>query len=314
MNQEKITKVFMTGCIRSGTTFLANYLNGVDKCVFLRDSFMAIFRASSGIKSFTEVLPIRTRNILLFNLKSEMVAKNVDKLNELTISQFSTPEELFNLAMELLIETDTKVFGVKITEEGSWFETLLVETDMKLIYLVRDLRDVLLSSANAFNTYNRSFFSQRWFRGITGVLRITDPRVLIVRFEDLILAPEKELERLSDFIGIKIDGNISELKDVSGTEWVGNSSFHDVKRLFDPVTVYRWKKNLSSREVEYGSIVYKKLMKELGYEENKLSLFKGLKIRIILFKEYSAKIIRGLFFFRLVRKLTRALKNGFSTN
>lgn len=158
---EKITKVLLTGTQRSGTTFLANYLKAQKECVFLRDSFMAIFRAGQGIKSFTEVLPIRTRNIVLFHLKSEMVAKSVDKLNNLKVFQFTTLEELFNLAMELLINEDTKVFGVKITEEEGWFEALLKETDMKMIYLIRDLRDVLLSSVNAFPGCDIVYFSRK---------------------------------------------------------------------------------------------------------------------------------------------------------
>jgi len=303
--KKEIIRVLLTGPQRVGTTFFGNLLNSNENCVFLRDSFVPIFRISRrlGIKSFTEVLPIRSRNIILFTLKSELMIRGITNLSNLQSNQFITLEELFDLAMGTFVNDSTRVFGVKITEEEGWFETLLKETDMKMIYLIRDLRDVLFSSANAFANYDRNYYAKRWFQGITEALRINDPRMIIVKFEDLILNPEKELERLSGFLGIPLIADIKELRDVSGADWVDNSSFHDVKKLFDTTSVYRWKKNLNSKEVEYGSIVYKKLMKELGYEENKLPFFKGLKIRIIRFKELTMGIIRSLFFFRLGRKM-----------
>lgn len=301
-------KVLLTGSQRSGTTFLANLLNAQEDCVFLRDSFMAIFRASPGIKTFTEFLPICSRNILLFSLKAEMTKLGRNELNNLQSDQFTTLEELFDLAMGLFVNDSTKVFGVKICEEESWIETLLKETNMKIIYLVRDLRDVLLSSANAFAGFDKNHYSKRWFQGITEALRIIDPRLLIVRFEDLILTPEKELERLSDFLGIPLVANVKELKDVSGVDWVDNSSFHDLVKLFDSTSVYRWKDLLGSEIVIFGSIMYRKITKKLGYEENKVSFFKRLKIRIIRFKELTTGIIHSLLFWRLGRKITRSFK------
>ncbi|MCE7743642.1 MAG: sulfotransferase [Candidatus Heimdallarchaeota archaeon] len=280
--KEGIIRIVITGCMRTATTFLSHLLNANEECVFLRDSFLAIFRTSwrLGVRSFLEFLPIRLRNVILFNLKAEMVSKGIDKLNHLQNTQFTTLEELFDVAMELFVNDDTKVFGVKITEEEHWVATLMKETDIKIIYMVRDLRDVLLSSANAFAGYNRCYFAKRWFQGITKILKINNPKIIVVRFEDLILNPERELERLSDFLGVKLNSNITELQDVSGLTWVDNSSFQDVKKLFDPIAANRWKRNLDSKEVVYGSVVYKKLMKKLQYEENKQPFFKSLRIKI----------------------------------
>lgn len=279
---KEITKIVLTGSMRSGTTFLTNYLDSNEKCRFMRDSFLALFRTSSqlGVKTFIEVLPIRLRNIILADLKSEMIRFGISELNSLNSEQFKTLEELFDLAMKSFIADTTMVFGVKVTEAENWLDALLKETNIKVIYMIRDLRDILLSSANIFTNYNRARFSRKWFRCVTRALKSNDSKMIIVKFEDLMLTPNKELERLSAFLGIKFDVSFNSLKDVTGTIWIDNSAFHDVKRIFDPISTYRWKKNLNSKEVEYGSSLYKKLMKELGYEENKLPFFKELKIRI----------------------------------
>lgn len=307
-------KILLTGSQRSGTTFVGNLLNAQDDCVFLRDSFVAVFRTSwdLGVRTFTGVLPIRLRNIILFSLKAEMILKGIDKLNNLQPDQFTTLEELFDLAMELLVDDSTKVFGIKVTEEGHWIKILMKETNIKVIYLVRDLRDVLLSSANAFVDYDRKKYAKRWFRGLTEVLKINDPRIILVRFEDLILNPEKELERLSDFLGVKLTSEIEEVRDVSGTTWMNNSSFHDVVRLFDPTTVNRWKTKLASYEVIYGSIVYRKLMKRMGYEENKQSFLTKLRVRIVCFIERVEYLVYSLLLFRVGRKVMRNIKKMFS--
>jgi len=302
--KEKITKVLLTGSMRSGTTFLANYLNANKECAFMRDSFVAIFRTSwrLGIKSFTELLPTRLRNIVLVGLKAETVLMGIDKLNHLQNTQFTTLEELFDVSMELLIDDNTKVFGVKVTQTEYWFKTLLKETDIKVIYMIRDLRDILLSSANRFPDYDRVRYSNQWFKGVTEALKNSDnSRLIFIKFEDLILYPEKTFKLLSAFLGVKLDTNINEIKDVSEAVWTNNSAFHDVKKLFDPIAVNRWKNNFDSKEVEYGSAIYQKLMKTLGYEENKIPFFKGLKIRIG----------HNWFFFRLGRKTIRNAKRLF---
>jgi len=313
--KEKITKVLVTGRMRSGTTLIPNVLNANKECIFLRDSFLAIFRTGwrLGIKSFLEFLPIRSRNIILFTLKAEMVLMGIDKLNHLQNTQFTTLKELFDVAMESLICNDTKVFGVKVTEEEHWITTLLKETDIKIIYMVRDLRDVLLSSANAFADYNRYYFAKRWFQAISEVLRINNPRIIIMRFEDLILEPRKELERLSDFLGVKLDASISEIKDISGATWMNNSAFHDVKKLFDTISVNRWKRNLASKDVGYGSALmntsaFKKIMERLGYEKNPIPFLKGMKLRIVSYWEAKKIIIHNLLFFVIGRKILREVK------
>lgn len=277
-----VKKVLITGSMRSGTTFLANFINANEDCIMLRDALLTIFRVSPqlGIKSFKEPLSSRQKNILLTRLKAELIVFGIDKLNELSSEQFNNLEELFETSTNLLVSKTTKVFGVKVTEAEDWLDTIIKETDIYVIYLVRDLRDVLLSASNMQVTYNRTRVSKRWYKGVSNANAIKDPKIYFLRFEDLIQNPEKEVKKLSAFLGAELNSKVKQLKDISNTKWVDNSSFHDIKKLFDPKAIFRWKKKLDSKEVKYGSVVYKKLMKKLGYEQNKVKALQALSLKI----------------------------------
>ncbi|MHA1186609.1 MAG: sulfotransferase domain-containing protein [Candidatus Heimdallarchaeota archaeon] len=278
-----LQKVLITGSMRSGTTFLANFINANEDCVLLRDALLAIFRISPqlGIKTFNEPLAAHAKNIILTNLKAEMIVFGIDKLNDLSNEQFNNLGELFDIATNLLASKTAKVIGVKVTEAEDWLETIINDTDIKVIYLVRDLRDVLLSSSNMLVNYNRTFVSKRWHNGVSNAFAIKDPKMFFFKFEDLIQNPDKEVKKLSEFLGVELNPKVKQLKDVSNTKWVDNSSFHDIKKLFDPKAIFRWKNKLDSKEVKYGSVVYKKLMNKLGYEQNKVKAILAFHLKIV---------------------------------
>lgn len=275
--------------MRSGTTFLANFLNANEDCILLRDSMIAIFRLSPklNIKTFIESIPIQAKNILLSNLKVEMSNLGFGSLATISSNQFDNLKELFNLALNLLSDSKTKIVGVKVTEAEDWLETIIQETDIRVIYLYRDLRDILLSSRNRFADYNRTTFSRKWKKGISKAFAINSSKIFFLKFEDLILNPRQKLEELSSFLGIKIKYDITQITDRS-TNWNDNSSFHDLDKLFDPKSVFRWKKTIS-KETIYGSVVNRKLMKKLGYEKNNVAWYQFLSIKIIHFLPFPNK-------------------------
>ena len=361
-------KVLITGSMRSGTTFSGNLVNANDDCILLRDALLPIFRISKklGITTFKEPISARAKNILLVNIKAEMSGFGIEKLHTISGEQFTNLEELFELLLNNLAEDTTKVIGVKVTEAEDWLETIIRDTNIFVIYLVRDLRDVLLSSNNRFPDYNRTTFAKKWFKGVSQAIAVKDdPKMFFLKFEDLIQNPVKEVKKLSNFLGVELDPTIKRLKDISNQNWIDNSSFHDLKETFDKKAIFRWKKEYScdsigckdcryleevvygklggvahpyyctfreiylgnitvntakcedktiqykkaiSKEVQYGSVVCRKLMKKLGYETNKISIIQILKIKIahsIPFPRKRQAFIKKLV--RLSQKLPAAL-------
>ena len=75
---------------------------------------------------------------------------------------------------------------------------------------------------------------------------------------------ENIIDELSDFLGIKISKDVQMGKDRS-VNWIDNSSFHDIEKLFDRRACFRWMNNIDCDEVKYCEILIPDLLKRLGY-------------------------------------------------
>lgn len=277
-------KLLITGVMRSGTTLLANYLQAQEGMIVLRDQLVALFRTSKllGIRFFGQELTGREKRVVLTNLKAQSLLFGLREINRISLNSFTTLNELFE-ACAGLSEKEISLFGVKVTEAEDWVEDLL-RNNYFVVYLIRDLRDVLLSQKNMFVDYDRMRVAKKWKEKTSKILSLKGKysKLIIIRFEDLVLEKNDSLFQLSFFLG-KIEYNKKTLVDVTGVPWISNSSYHDIKSLFDPVSVNRWKRCLEEKEVVYGSVVNRKLMKELNYEENFVPFGKRLRI---LFEYY----------------------------
>ncbi len=264
-------KLIITGPMRSGTTLLANFLNTQDSCLVYRDFLRSVFEVSTRLKihHFYTPIPSRAKNIILRNLKAEMQQLRLNILQDLTPNDFTTLKELLDVCLKTLISPKIQLIGLKVTENADYLPKLLEETDFSIIYMLRDLRDVLLSSANYFVAYNIYDCAKKWNKGLKIVKSLEKKydRLYLLKFEDLLLQLDQEVRKLSDFLKIELKLFDKDLKDLDTLGWQDNSAFHDINKLFDSQAVYRWKKELNSHEVKYGSKIYRKTLKELEYEE-----------------------------------------------
>ncbi len=274
-------KILITGYMRCGTTLLANFFNSQNNFLIYRDFLRTIFLAPINlkIKSFLKDLDDRQKNILLSSLKDESWAigsNSMDNLNK----NFSNLKELHNIAIYALNKNhNCEIVGSKVTNMGLWVPKLLNETDIYILYIYRDIRDVLLSSKNRFSNYNllRAMWSCK--NDIESILKLKNKRLYILKFEDLILNTDIVLKKLSNFLNANINRNTNLAKDRK-ISWINNSSFHDIDNLFDKKACYRWRNYKESKEVQYCEILIPKFIKKIGYDiniENKYSSAKKYK-------------------------------------
>lgn len=272
-----LTKVIITGPMRSGTTFLANFINANLNCTLYRDTLVTLFRISNKlkIKSIDTNLDEITKNILLTRVKAELTDLGLSISKDLSGSDFRNLKNLLDILLERLAQKNTKLVGVKVTEIGDWCDSLLEHTDIKIIYLVRDFRDILLSSQNMFLDFNKHIISRKLKKQINHISSIENSRLYILKFEDLLLHPKQTVALLSDFLGFKLDYNVSRLKDRNHNEldWQANTSFHDIKKIFDSKAAYRWKNKKDDPLVKYTSVILKNTLKKFDYEEIKVNIF-----------------------------------------
>ncbi len=298
-------KVLITGYMRSGTTFLANFLNSQEKCLIYRDFLVTIFRTSKNLRinSFLTPLDEQQKNVLLFKLKAEARTMGSNVMDELG-KEFTNLKELYDAALDAMGKKNGyEVIGSKVTVVDEWMPKIINETDVNVIYIFRDPRDVLLSVKNAFPNYYLPRYMLELENDINVALGIKSESFLRVKFEDLILNTEPTIGKLSDFLGVELTRNVSSGKD-RGIDWLDNSAFHDLNKMFDKKACYRWKKKKDSKEVKYCEILRSDLLKELGYGStgntytisDKLTAYKEGSIASVIYNRNVKNLLKQILF------------------
>ena len=169
--------------------------------------------------------------------------------------------------------------------------------------MIRDARDVLLSSKNRFSHYKIFPFLKRWEENLEFANQFAEhPNFKIVQYESLMLDTERVLKELETFLNIKLVVNQSQkLKNRSYEDiYNDNSSFGDISKLFDAKGVDRWKKSLESDEVLIASGAATNLLSKFNYEIPQSLSNKGRQRQLVfkykiyrLYKRFT-KIIRGI--------------------
>lgn len=262
--------LLVTGFVRSGTTFLANFLNAQKDCLVYRDFLNSIFRTpkSLGVVSYKEELTDRQKNIILSELKAEGWSIGTNVLDQISKDFFSL-NELHKKVLTLLKDSHSyKVVGNKTTILGGDLKTLLEETDIHIIYIYRDFRDVILSAKNRFRNFNLTRMLIDLEKDLKESLKLTHKRLLKIHFEELMNNTDITIKKISLFLDIPIVKDVRVAKDRQ-IDWINNSSFHDIKAMFDKQACYRWRKEKDSKEVKYCEIILKDFLNEAGYGLNK---------------------------------------------
>ena len=140
-----------------------------------------------------------------------------------------------------------------------------MDNKVKIIHIVRDPRDVLLSRHP--RSPERYWIPiSRWVADVTfGLDFERHPQVLTVKYEDLVLSYEDSVQKICNFIEEDCVPQIYDWTDHTNvrknTAWFGS-----VKKL-DPSSIGKWKKEEHSERVEeiMSNPDVVRLMKKLGY-------------------------------------------------
>jgi len=154
--------------------------------------------------------------------------------------------------------------------------------DAKIIAMIRDPRDILLSQKKkskikntgkgkiplkerfrTWSNYHPFIMSKMWNRVAMEINEWkNDPRVKVLKFEDLVSDPHNELSSICDFIGIEFQEKMLEVPQI------GSSNVSDVsaKVGLNKNVLSKWKKGLSASEIVLCERINKQKLSEYGYE------------------------------------------------
>ena len=142
----------------------------------------------------------------------------------------------------------------------------------KCLLIIRDPRSVVASKVATSEPYPLSFMGRHWRKlaWVTAYLRDAYPDdVLVMRYEDLVGAPESHVRRLCDFFGVAYDPsllNTSLYKDGRQRDWKQNTSFSiEGSTGINTQTVERWRSLLTPTEIASLELYTYDWMKVFGY-------------------------------------------------
>ena len=298
--------VFVLGCPRSGTTVLYHML--------LSAGGFAVYRAESNVFNilvprFGDLRHEKNRRLLLnhwFRSKLFQVSGlERDEIEHRIMAECRSGGDFLRITME---ETARKQ-GMERWADCTPDHLLNIpEIHEQLpgayvIHIIRDGRDVALS-----------YVQQRWAHplpwdrheqlAVAGMYwewvvrkgreygRILGSNYCEVRFEDLVANPSEVLGRLGEFIGHDLDYEKIQRAAI-GSVREPNSSFlgESGQQSFQPAG--RWKRKMSSEEVERFEAVVGDFLRELGYEvsaeSNQKRSLRALRLRSTYMPMFAAK-------------------------
>ena len=178
------------------------------------------------------------------------------------------------------IETNKARYLVfKTPDDIQFLDWLLVLfPDAKYIHLVRDGRDVTLSTVSrysAINWFGRATpenVMRRWCAWESKTrqrLKASDVDFLSLRYEDLVSESDRNVGQICDFLGVGFDQRMIEYGrfDHDFPEWEAGSADVQKKDRIDQSLAYRWKRKALPPRERRAFNRYNGALAEFGYEQ-----------------------------------------------
>lgn len=129
----------------------------------------------------------------------------------------------------------------------------------KAIVIVRDIRAVVASQNSKGVTRPLLFYARAWRKSVACAHYFAQhdefkDRVHVLRYEDLVRAPEESLRGICRFLDVEyepsmldVGGNVDE----TGARWAANTSYETARPGIYPTSIDRWRRSLSEYEARY---------------------------------------------------------------
>ncbi|WP_174613814.1 sulfotransferase [Virgibacillus ihumii] len=239
--------LYITGLVRSGTTVLANFLNTQQNITVYNDYVNTLRRAFKSNPNLEYFDNIQEKNTVIEKMKAEALSQL--KLNlSIDPKQIKSIQDLYKSAIDPIASPGDLIIGNKSTHSLSVLEKLLKNKDVLGLYIIRDIRDVILSARKYFNgRLSDAALINNWKTNINKVEQLKKEypdRFLVIRYEDFIQM--KVDKPLKVFLGVPLNWEIQEFKTRSNQPFTNNSSYTNIKKQktsgFHLQSINKWKR------------------------------------------------------------------------
>ena len=172
--------------------------------------------------------------------------------------------------IEKMNRTGKSIWGMKCTNEFN--EYLKLWPDAYFINVIRDGRDVLASQLNTGNfNKNPKEIANGWLTTHKRFREFAEnPNVHAyeVFYEKLVSQPEEEIRKICDFLKVPFENSMLDFYQKDLTIYTNPSGHLSLNRISNPIDssmIGRWKKDLTSQQLDEFYSVAKDTMKTFGY-------------------------------------------------
>lgn len=288
--------IFVTGASRSGTTMLSRMLgqhsliNGLKELHCFGElvdpnKLQKHIDKPHAIDLCTQLLARSKRDI--WGQANDEDAKEAEQLLQQIGSESIGAGDVVALALDHIAKSHGKEMACEQTPRNIFYAGALLEyyRHLKIVHIVRDPRDVLASQKNRWKrkryggdnipyseiirvwfNYHAYTITKLWVKATDLALQLKQhERVFILRFEDIMTDPEREIRNLCAFLDVPYE---SEMLDI---EQIGSSHRQntDQQRGVVKKAVNNWKRTLTPGEVAICERVAATEMQAFSFPVNK---------------------------------------------
>ena len=293
MNKKK--QIFIVGSSRSGTTMMGRILgNHQSVFTFKELHFFGTIWTNNSDSNLDGKQQIDLLSRLLCIEKNGLFQQdNISDFNDrasaiLANKNVSNPLSIYELFLAVITSDNKCSIACDQTPKNMYYlnEILSYFPNAKVVNMVRDQRDVLLSQKNkwkrrflgasdiplseairSYINYHPILSAKIWNSSLECTEKFTNnSRVRLVRFEDLLVEPIRIVKELCKFLEIEF------YQEMLNVPVIGSSTQQDLKNQFliDSSKKEKWKNGgLNSAEIYLSQLVSNSMMQKFKYDVEK---------------------------------------------
>ena len=300
-------RIYVSATMRSGNSLISNILSIHKELLVMQESihFFRLFYNFYNPLDRKNVEKLIHHSYLHLKYRKDILIDPNKIIEQLKDQKLNYKKIYDSIGKALLLQTDKKYWGENCALYWRYIPDFInMFDDAKTIHILRDPRAVFSSwkklSSIPNNAYLNCIFN--WIDSANHIIKylktIPSDKYHFIKYEDIMMDPEKELSKLFNFLNLKLETDI-----LDQSKWVEKLeknnglikiplSAHEGKNIvgFSKERTSNWEKHLEEWEIILIEFLCRDLMEKFEYKPKNLH-FKKEDIKKIMEKIHSNDLL-----------------------